>query len=98
MPANYLELDPPDKGDPDDYDEWRDDMEADAAREVMQATTCPNCGSVGDFTEHMANSTERHGLDCGPYEHFVDVWLTCNKCGARTDDEESELEQARRSR
>jgi len=52
--------------------------------------TCPHCGARDGFTECEAEWVERHGLDCGPYEHCTDRWLTCNQCGARTDEQELE--------
>lgn len=49
---------------------------------------CPNCGKESSFTEHQQSWVETHGLDCGPYETGTDVWLTCDECGAETDDAE----------
>lgn len=49
---------------------------------------CPNCGVEATFREHCESFTERHGLDCGPYETWTEKWLTCNACGEKTDDEE----------
>ena len=46
---------------------------------------CPNCGEPAQFTEHSGDFVETHGLDCGPYERWHEEWLTCNKCGAKTD-------------
>lgn len=54
--------------------------------------TCPNCGERTTFTDHSAEHVETHGLDsdpgCGPYEHCYEEWMTCDKCGAQTDDKE----------
>lgn len=49
---------------------------------------CPNCGVRATFTEHQEDCVETHGLDCGPYERWTETWLTCNECGAKTDDRE----------
>lgn len=49
---------------------------------------CPNCGKPATFTSHYASHRERHGLDAGPFEHWDEEWLTCDRCGARTDDAE----------
>ena len=49
---------------------------------------CPNCGKDATFREHSASCVETHGLDCGPYERWTETWLTCSKCGAKTDDAE----------
>lgn len=49
---------------------------------------CPNCGAEADFREHEERCVETHGLDCGPYETWTERWLTCSKCGAKTDDNE----------
>lgn len=46
---------------------------------------CPNCGERANFTDHSGSFTETHGLNCGPYETWSEEWLTCNKCGAKTD-------------
>jgi hypothetical protein len=46
---------------------------------------CPNCGEEATFTDHCRDSVETHGIDCGPYEHFYDVWLVCDRCGAATE-------------
>jgi len=54
----------------------------------MSRMICPNCGRRATFTEREAEWTERHGLDCGPYEHVQQRWLTCNQCGAATDEQE----------
>ena len=43
---------------------------------------CPNCGLEATFTPHGGYSTEPHG------ETHWDEWLTCNQCGAVTDDRE----------
>lgn len=32
--------------------------------------------------------TERHGLDCGPYEHGRDEWWECAVCGEKYTDKE----------
>ena len=29
-----------------------------------------------------ADSTETHGLECGPYERWHDEWYECPACGA----------------
>lgn len=52
---------------------------------------CPNCGKEANFTEHSGECVETHGLDCGPYERWTETWLTCNECGAKTDDQEVRL-------
>lgn len=49
---------------------------------------CPNCGKWAYFTEHQRDCVETHGLDCGPYERWTERWLTCDKCGDPTSDEE----------
>lgn len=49
---------------------------------------CSNCGEHADFTEQSGQFTETHGLDCGPYETWTENWLTCSKCGAKTDERE----------
>jgi hypothetical protein len=49
---------------------------------------CPNCDREAEFTEHEQDQVETHGLDCGPYEHWTQRWITCNLCGAPTDDAE----------
>ena len=58
------------------------------AMEEESGTRCPNCGELANFTEHEGSFTETHGLDCGPYETWTEHWLTCDKCGAKTDDAE----------
>jgi len=45
---------------------------------------CPNCGQGATFKEHQAHHVETHGLDCGPYEHWDEEWLTCSMCGEKT--------------
>lgn len=54
----------------------------------MNVPVCPNCGQYTTFTECEAEWTERHDLDCGPYEHIHQRWLTCDRCGAETDRQE----------
>jgi hypothetical protein len=49
---------------------------------------CPNCGLDANFTERSGRFTERHGLDCGPYETWTESWLVCSECGGKTDDRE----------
>ena len=56
---------------------------------------CPNCGERAEFTEHRAHHVETHGLDCGPYEHWDQEWITCNCCGAATDWKELASSQSR---
>ncbi len=56
--------------------------------EEFVSPVCPNCGQRADFTEHEGQFTETHGLDCGPYETWTERWLTCNLCGAKTDERE----------
>lgn len=51
---------------------------------------CPNCGKHTTFTDHEEDCVETHGLDCGPYERWTERWMTCDLCGARTDDKEVE--------
>ena len=46
---------------------------------------CPNCGWDASFTEHSKECLETHGLDCGPYEWWTEIWLTCNECGEKID-------------
>jgi hypothetical protein len=52
------------------------------------APCCPNCGDPADFESRSESFTETHGLDCGPYEQWTEEWLTCSRCGSRTDDDE----------
>lgn len=40
---------------------------------------CPTCGQRTTFTSRSAFEIEPHG------ETFWDEWLTCDRCGARTD-------------
>jgi hypothetical protein len=47
-----------------------------------EITRCPNCDWETSFSEHSATSREPHG------ETHDDVWLTCNHCHKRTDDQE----------
>ncbi len=54
---------------------------------------CPNCGEPATFTGHAGDFTETHGLDCGPYETWHEEWVTCNKCGAKTDYREIDAAQ-----
>jgi hypothetical protein len=43
---------------------------------------CPDCGSpLGEF--RVATSIETHGLDCGPFERFVQEFIVCRECGGR---------------
>ena len=48
------------------------------------AMACPDCGSpAGDL--QFATSVETHGLDCGPYETFIQEFIVCRECGGRYD-------------
>jgi hypothetical protein len=49
---------------------------------------CGNCGERATFSHKSGEFTETHGLDCGPYEHWHEEWLACDKCGAETDEKE----------
>lgn len=52
---------------------------------------CPNCGERASFTEHTKTIRGSLGLtfeeDWG-MDYHDETWLTCDKCGAKTDDEE----------
>ena len=50
---------------------------------------CPTCGEAV-LVLREADSIERHGLECGPYEHFHDEWWACPACGNRFTDRELE--------
>ncbi len=49
---------------------------------------CAGCGKHATFTDHEEDFTETHGLDCGPYETWTERWMTCDLCGAETDERE----------
>jgi hypothetical protein len=65
-----------------------DNSHWDGCVNCMGKQECPNCGKWATFSEHEADSVETHGLDCGPYEHWHEEWLTCDVCGAKTDVDE----------
>ena len=53
---------------------------------------CPNCGKEANFTHHGGYS----GDGWNEPREWQD-WLTCNLCGAKTDDEELERCNAAKS-
>jgi len=55
----------------------------------LQDPACPACGKHGvSFESRSCQSTETHGLDCGPFETFFDEWYVCSDCGAALSKEE----------
>ena len=48
---------------------------------------CPFHRLRCDESSHV----ETHGLDCGPYENWMERWWTCMDCGWKWD--ESELRE-----
>ena len=53
---------------------------------------CPECGEMVELTYHQSEWWETHGLDCGPYEHWVQNWYECPRCNtAFTIDELTRL-------
>lgn len=44
---------------------------------------CPECGAEVVLEYHAVDTVETHGLECGPYEHFLDQWYACPECGAK---------------
>jgi Zn finger protein HypA/HybF involved in hydrogenase expression len=45
---------------------------------------CPDCGSSrGEI--RTSTSIETHGLDCGPFERYEQVFIICLDCGSAFD-------------
>ncbi len=49
------------------------------------APTCPTCGKETTFTWHYVDAGS-----VGMIDHEAQEWLTCDLCGAKTDDLELE--------
>ena len=66
-----------DNGNESDFDRAIDSDEGyrDGESFVDDGPTCPTCGKEATFTEHA---------DCN------EEWLTCDECGAKTDERELE--------
>ncbi len=64
----------------EDFDRAIDADEGYRAGESFEPSVmCPTCDKETTFTEHECNDE-----DCG------ETWLTCDLCGAKTDDNELE--------
>jgi hypothetical protein len=55
--------------------------------------TCPDCKQC-ELKDRSADCVDTHGLDCGPYERWIEEWWECPSCGAEFEDRELDQIQA----